>query len=175
MDLHVPISRSQEYAVEDKINPTLRTLYEVWSEAGEYRFAPSVRELDLMRLPSVLTRLLIAVHDDGAFRFKYWGRYYTELFGEDFTGRTPYDISPVWAGMLMDHQFRRVFETRVPIVFDTGYDALEEPILELRLPLSDDGDNVTGIIALIDPGSSTDRLSGIFANKPMTSSFGFQS
>lgn len=51
-------------------------------------------------------------------------------------------------GIFLFHQYMRVVETKKPLLFDTRYEYIEQANYLLRLPLSNDGEQLTSILGL---------------------------
>ena len=59
-------------------------------------------------------------------------------------------MTPAWIRSFLQHQYARVIETRLPKLYTTQYDNIDDPVYSLRLPLSEDGETVTGFLSLAE-------------------------
>ncbi len=105
-----------------------------------------------MALPGPLVPYVLVcdVVDGGDFVYRYWGRGHTEYHEVDYSYKPMSSISPDWARDFLLGQYRRVVETKKPLVFETHYDGMDRPLYSSRLPLSDDGENVTGVFGVAE-------------------------
>lgn len=148
--MFVPIESSLEQAPTDADDPITRTLYEHWLERAGDRWAPAWAEIDIMELDASLLPYVTVVDltTDGDFIYRYWGRGHTSYHGTDYTRRRLSTVRPRWIREFLIHQYMRVVETRRPLLFDTKYEHIEGSNFSLRLPLSNDGENLTSILGL---------------------------
>lgn len=163
-----PVRSSIERAPEDVDNPAVAVVYAHWRERAGGRWAPAWRDMDIMALPSPLIPYVVVcdVADDGDFIYRYWGRGHTEYHGVDYSYKPLSSMSREWARKLLLDQYQRVLETRKPLVFETHYVGVEQPLYSTRLPLSDDGENVTGIFGVAERrGVSPDLAKWLVENK----------
>ena len=68
--------------------------------------------------------------------------------GVDYTRRSLSKVRPAWIWDFLFHQYMRVVETKKPLLFDTRYEHIEQANYLLRLPLSNDGEQLTSILGL---------------------------
>ncbi len=133
-----------------------RLLFDAWSAFSAGRIGPTRRELDPARFTPLLPRIAILdVCDGGRFRYRLAGTALRSAFGRDPTGAYLDDVTPAAA----PDNWRRA---HVLVVQDArprcGAAALlggeSGVLLWLRLPLSESGDKVTGILAYDHPVSA---------------------
>ncbi|MBO6519155.1 MAG: hypothetical protein JJ900_14075 [Rhodospirillales bacterium] len=166
-----PVRSSVERAPEDVDNPAVAVVYAHWREKAGDRWAPAWRDMDIMALPGPLIPYVVVcdVADGGEFIYRYWGRGHTEYHGVDFSYKPLSSMSREWVRKLLLDQYQHVLEARKPLVFETQYTGMERPLYSIRLPLSDDGENVTGIFGVAERrGVSEDLAKWLVENKEAT-------
>ena len=132
----------------------LDQVIEYWNRVRGDRFAPTWRDIDLLALPDFARQGMMVVDvlaEEVDFRIRYWGIGLVDGFGIDLTGRR---VTESEHGGVMN-SFMTLAENleaiRNPqrlihrIVLPSGIPRLF-PVV--RLPLSDDGDRITGIISV---------------------------
>ena len=130
-----------------------REALRVWESKRGDRLAPKWSEVELLDFPAELLRF-IAMTDvaDNPLRahFRFWGSGLTDIYGRDFTGRSPSEVPPKTLGMNNQGGCARILRERRPhcqareYVSHLGF--LGRAII-LRVPLSDDGVHVTHSLA----------------------------
>lgn len=140
----------------DDLSSALESVHAYWDSLRDGRIAPSWREFDLLKLPAGLlpTTMVVDIRtplEDSIFR--YWGSKLTEIHGMDMTSRHPYDLTPPAFGrqLLADH--RKVIEQKTPLAWHYSFLAAAGYMHShslIRLPLSDDNENVNHIIVVVD-------------------------
>ncbi len=119
-----------------------------WKTRSGDRFAPSWNEYTMMDFP--LTEIpCISLTDISItpFRstYRFWGTGLTQVFGGDYTGKTPADVPPKSLGMNVNGGCARLINDRAPhyevkeFLRDNG---IFGRAMVLRLPFSDDGETV---------------------------------
>jgi hypothetical protein len=133
-----------------------RLLYDAWSVLARGRIGPSRRELDPTCFTPLLPRIaLLDVCAEGRFRYRLAGTALRAAFGCDPTGAYLDEIAPAtapenWrrAHALVVQEGRPRCGAAAPLGGESGV------LLWLRLPLSESGDAVTGILAYDHPVSA---------------------
>lgn len=148
--MFAPIESSLEQAPTDIDDPVTRALYDHWLERANGRWAPAWSDIDIMVLDAKLLPYITVVDltPDGDFTYRYWGRGHTAYHGVDYTRRRLSKVRPAWIRDFLFHQYMRVVETKKPLLFDTRYEHIEQANYSLRLPLSNDGEQLTSILGL---------------------------
>lgn len=150
-DLHVEI---ELWPLED-LPRDLSAALEYWrSMTPAGRVGPRWMEFDLMRLPlAYLPTAVVVDHDatSGVFRYRYWGSHLTPVFGTDLTGKT-FDDAPGSFTEVSYRSYGVVVEQKQPCLVEfrvkvPGEEATFQTAL--RLPLSEDGEYVSGIVSLL--------------------------
>ena len=171
-DLTLPASPSPFKSAADLVNKHLVEAHRVWKELADRRFAPTRKEIAPARFKFTLsTMFLVDVVEGGVdFRLSLAGDTVIRFLGSEFkTGKLLTHVSP---SPFRDRSFRlflRCVETKAPVGLgpvrtlhaEHSYFDNEAVIL----PLSDDGQMVTGILGVIhlsaavsgDPPKTTQR------------------
>ncbi len=132
----------------------LRPVFDYWLGLRGDRLGPSWREFDLMALPAKVlptTQVVDWLPERGEFRFRYCGTGYTAIHGIDLTGKSPRDLPFKGLGDFIHAEYLGVVRDREPNMVSYGYrdgGVFVEIETCLRLPLSDDGHSVTGIVTV---------------------------
>ena len=139
--------------------PEIREFVEYWKARKGDAFAPSWSQFNLPWLnPKLIPYVIVAdaIYDSSGrelvdFVIRFWGTGQTELKGADKTGKRTRD-EPQYRGSAGWDEYRRVVKEKIPVASrDTVYrerhgkQANFEQV-QVRLPLSDDGVNVTKVI-----------------------------
>ena len=159
--MFAPVQSCIERDPDEVDNPAVAVIHAHWKERAAGRWAPAWRDIDLMVLPSPLLPYVLVcdVVEDNDFIYRYWGRGHTDYHGRDYTQKRMSEIKPRWVSDLLNHQYMRVVESRKPKAFETRYDGLPQAVFSVRLPLSDDGEALTGVLGLADRIGIADSLS----------------
>jgi len=120
-----------------------------WQAKRGERFAPGWADIALMDFPlHVIPVLVVTDINPQTFEmsYRFWGTKLTETHGHDYTGQSPKDLMPKLLGQGSTTAYRELLEKKVPQLeikeFYRGNE-LRGRQMVLRLPLSDDGRNVT--------------------------------
>lgn len=160
MEVKTPFQSSLERDLLKVENRAVRAIYDYWLGGAGERWAPAWRDLDLMALPGPLLPYVLVcdVRDDGELVYRYWGRGHTSYHGKDYSGMRVNEVSPDWVRDLLNHQYTRVIETKMPKLFETRYEGVADSVFSVRLPLSDDAEQVTGVLSLAERGGVEPEL-----------------
>lgn len=132
----------------------LTPLLDYWKKARGDAFAPRWADFDLMALPRDVRGGLVVVDYDPAledFRVRFWGVDLWDIFGIDITGAWVKDAEhfgvmtnflKYGSEMIKTKTMQKVLLKGVKATGESGF----YPVL--RLPISDDGKNVTKIVTL---------------------------
>ena len=132
----------------------LLAVLDYWNETRGPRIAPTVREFRLERLPSDIipcTAVVDFVGERPDFRYRFFGSYMVEIAGEELTGKSYYADNVKSFGFVNAEIFPLMIEERTPLYTRTRWvsvNGLKFTTSTLRLPLSDDGQAITGGVAL---------------------------
>jgi len=148
--------------------PRLKEVLDYWDRVRGSRFAPPWTEFELTKLPlSLVPSTLVADYDSDRddLKFRFWGTAMVSIFRMEITGRYIGDLEctdlfePLMAG------FREIRRTGKPLLtVNEVHPENKPPILSpvLRLPLSDDGKAVDGVVAVNDFGLKKRELMSFF-------------
>lgn len=142
-----------ERRLED-IPPLLSVVFDYWNNLRAGRPGPRWREFDLMALPlSVLptTQVVDWLPELEEFRYRFYGSGFTIIHGVDLTGKSSKDLPMKQLGNFIHNEFLSVVRGREPNLITYGFrnhGLFTEIETCLRLPLSDDGHSVTGIVTI---------------------------
>lgn len=141
----------------DDLPQGLREAVDYWRTLKGPRIGPTWREIDMLKLPLPLlpTTVVVDCFDDeqGAnFRYRFYGSGLRAIHNVELTGKTPDDVPVSMLSKSIKDEFIRVETSKAPLFSVYGADTAEgvSPFLNVvRLPLSDDGERVTNILAVI--------------------------
>ncbi|MGJ3260166.1 MAG: hypothetical protein ACFE0S_11250 [Rhodospirillales bacterium] len=166
--MFAPVESCVACEPQDVDNPAVAAVYEHWLERARGRWAPAWRDIEIMALPTPLLPYVIVcdVVEGGDLVYRYWGRGHTAYHNTDYTYKPLSVMSPDWVRELLRSQYGQVIEARKPLVFETRYFGVERPLYSTRLPLSNDGNDVTGIFGVAErSGVSEDLAKWVYANE----------
>jgi len=139
--------------------PPLVRLLKLWEERAGDRAMPARHDLDTLTLRDWLGYMhLVDVTDEGQYHYRIFGTSIGRLFGRDLQSRPIKDLpEPERSEAIQD--YGSVVSSRQPHFIERQrnvvdkIDILPRPRLvgKLCLPLSDDGANVSQILAAIYP------------------------
>lgn len=150
-----------EVPVADVTIPDAVAFVTYWESLRDGRLAPSWRQFDLLALGTdPVSRMMVVDVLNSPLRFKYrfWGTANIKVKGVEMTGRLVDDF-PGCRAKIAAEEYRRVFSEKRPMAF---FDRLVLPSsienrisakaafdqINLRLPLSDDGNQISHVISL---------------------------
>jgi len=153
---------SVHISMDEMVNSGCREIYDYWDAVRGARFAPTWRSFDLIRLPGNLIRYTHVVDISAEpfdVKFRFWGTGLTDVLYFDRTGQS---LLTTNMGYLDEHRreqvladYKAVIESQSPMPFlwdasATRVNARRLIVPSIRLPLSDDNENVTGVITHFD-------------------------
>lgn len=137
--------------------PLLDQFRQIWSAARANRFAPSWRDLDFHAFPPAMLPymyLIDVLREPCRFRYRFIGTKVCELEGQDYTNKFVHDLRPSTLAAAALSEFKKFAENPQPVFFMMVADEndTDQRLYRVyggaRLPLSDDGETLTQIIAL---------------------------
>jgi|GEM_PF-801392 hypothetical protein len=159
---------------ETSLTSLFADVYELWLSKKNDDRLPRISDFKLDELPTkILPWSIVAdvIIEDGtvSYKFRFWGTQRASLIGYDMTGRFLSDISSddMREGNLTEYEYVRTQKEPIlcptPIVTSTG-----RPIAmpSIRLPLSNDGENVTRVFSALDPDDVTSDHYAHFGTDP---------
>jgi len=130
----------------------LLACYKYWHDLTDGRMAPTWKEFHLYELPPILIPYIFVLdveNDSTEFSFRFWGSGHTYYYGSDYTGKKVGSIEQRWISRVLQEQYLEVVDQRKPLVFKNKHQGIEEPLLSLQMPLSEDGKTVTHIFSYL--------------------------
>lgn len=133
--------------------PEHKLVLDYWNEVRNGGVGPRRSDLDPERLKAVLPRITLIERDaaSGQFRFRLAGTSLYQLNNMEISRRPVDSLSPpAYVDMLTRH-YQAVFDAGMPNAYRMVFradDGLERWYATLRVPLSDDGRTVHGIMTL---------------------------
>lgn len=128
-------------------------LLDWWEKCRSGRVGPSRAEVDPAALKPVLAHLTLIEFDPetARFRFRLSGTYIHQLHNRDIAYTAVDEMEPpAYRNLLIKH-YREVIESGAPNAYEIRFISDEDIVrhyTSLRLPLSEDGEQATGIITL---------------------------
>ncbi len=144
------------YTSKEFSDPELSDFFDYWNTIKGARFAPSWKSFDMLQLaPKSIPRLIVVdvIYDPFDLKVRFWGTGHTERKGIDKTGLSVNSVPNSRRENTLD-EYRMVIEDKIPIgsldlvklsKFNGRTDFSQKC---LRLPLSDDGEQVHNVISL---------------------------
>lgn len=153
MNDYANLYRLHEVDFADNPFPDFDIVRAYWERQRGGAFAPAWRDFDLMELPLHLLPACMVVDippGGGPHRYRFFGSAIAASHGFELTGKTSDDIEPVRLRNHIVNQYRTIVEGRRPRLFASEIyvkQGVPKRDLLLRLPLSDDGEAVTGVVS----------------------------
>jgi hypothetical protein len=153
------VSSSQVLSTDnrDAMPSLLRDVLEYWETLCDGAFAPNWKQFNLYELPPKIIPWCIVVDvigdgiNNATFRYRFWGTERTQLVGFDLTGKTVEDMPrPDMIKALLE-DYREVCKSKIPLLLKKSVTFQTDDtvdFLSIRLPLSDDGQRVTHVLAV---------------------------
>lgn len=156
--------RFRPIEVADIADPTLQEAYQYWAKVRGDVWAPSWNEIDLMALPVSLVpnvTVVDVVYNPLDFVYRFFGTGAVRVHKGEYTGKSITELPPPEYAEILIQQNKLVQKTRKPCGF-----VVEAPIgirslvwfEVIRMPLSDNGEQVDGIMSCIRYGEATDKM-----------------
>lgn len=156
------------------MSPLFSEAYHLWQglpRAGAFAQSSEFHldALPAKLLPWCIVADVISEGDRNDFKFRFWGTQRASLIGYDLTGKC---ISDVQAEHMREgnmREYEKIIEIGAPIlcctpiVTSTGRSI---HLTSIRLPLSDDGNQVTRVFSALDPESVTSDHYAHFGTDP---------
>lgn len=138
--------------LSESAHTCLRELFEYWSERRGDRRMPARSDIDPADIPRLLPHLLLAdvENDVSDVRFRLVGTELVESFGGEFTGHHLSELDYGNEADAVAESYARAISTGEPQFKISHFwtrDYRHRRIQQLLLPLSDDGEHVSMILA----------------------------
>ncbi len=155
-----------ELELRDPFYPDLVDVLDYWQRRCGRRFAPSRADVDPLDLVRVLPRTMLAdvLSDPLRFRYRLSGTTISGIHGKELTGRAPLDLEPVEYGRMIDRHYLQCVTERRPLLHLIVLDLTHRTraYARLLLPLSDDGERVTMLMAVDSANQDARELRKFF-------------
>lgn len=164
--------RAGKVLASDRLSPDkiesalLLSVLSYWDDKRGEKFAPSLREFQLMDLPPPIIPYMTVIDflgPDLDFFYRFFGTRMVEIVGRELTGKSLMADGVLEYGVLNARAFPIMIEERNPLCTRTKWVSqkeLEFDTVTIRLPLSDNGNDVTGgVMALQFADRSAERES----------------
>jgi len=156
------------------------TPYAEWINWCDGRTMPPWSCVDMMSIPPQLlphTTVVDVIAQPLDFVYRFWGTGLVNLHSKEMTGLSVSELVPAEVAQVARQGFVKVTERAVPVLFVHKYSDGEGSLLTdfiIRLPISDDGKQVTKILSVIESVGQTqtklDTLLGYSCGSPVDSS-----
>jgi hypothetical protein len=139
----------------EKSPQEMQAIFAYWDGLRGDRFAPTLKEFDLLEIPSEILPNCIVVDyltDEDAFKFRFFGSEVAIRHGEEMTGRNPLDFKWSSFGEALEKEYRAFIKRMQPEHLVFGFEnknGSHELHKVLRLPLSEDGKSVSGFVVIL--------------------------
>ena len=169
-----------------KVNPDVALLptdiamvLRYWEKRRGDAFAPAWRDFDMSGFPAWVISLAVVVdilREPLDFVYRYWCPERTRLHGRDYTGASIFDVEPHEINDKVAAEYHALIEERAPLLFisrsqvdpdqaDGKENAAPIRFKTFRLPLSDDGENVTHAFAIEFDREGDDNRLGVYRHQ----------
>lgn len=142
-------------AIREILRGDLKYLFEYWNELRGSRFAPSFEKFDWAQVPHRLSPQIAVVEvrrNPFDFVYTHWGVGRVIMQGDDYTGKSVRDFKPESIAEKAIREYSEVVKLRCAVCVQT--EQLEADCSApfdyqfLRLPFSNDGDEVNQILGV---------------------------
>lgn len=138
-----------------EVSPGMRQLWDYWNRCRGDRFAPTRAEIVPADIKAILRSILLidVVGPPEHFVYRLTGTAADAVHGHALTGKSILAQKPEAFAALLLKDMQRLVEDRTPqrVAFDFDYGKGERRHYEvLRLPLSEDGENVDRLLCFAD-------------------------
>ncbi|MCZ4279447.1 PAS domain-containing protein [Kiloniella laminariae] len=151
------LEREERLDLKDIPDIRLKRVHDYWQDLCGKRKMPARSEIDPLSIWPALGRVnLIDVEAAGSssnnqkrqYRHRLFGSLMGVIEGKDFTGKTLQDLPYPQYRELLNRHYDEIVEQRLPsyYIIKGVLDNKRYSYDRLALPLSDDGENVTGIM-----------------------------
>lgn len=148
----------------EEMPENFQAVYTYWNALRADRFAPTWKEFEMIKIPSELlpsTLVKDIERNPLAFRYRYYGSHFVRLWEKEMTGKTTDELDSVVLAKAVRGVLETFIEQKKPTFSMLQFTALSGSrrlSLHLRLPISDDGTDVTNIVTVIHHFADKDRF-----------------
>lgn len=139
----------------DAMPEDIRVVYDYWDKLRGDRFAPAWPEIDMTQIPSHLlpSTLVKDVLDPPTnFRYRFYGSRFVTIWDKEMTGKTVADLDSEPFAQAIRDALIDITKTRKPVfsLLEVSSETKATQLqVQLRLPLSDGGENVGHILTVV--------------------------
>jgi len=160
-DRRIQFQRLPLAGIED--DPVFREVFDWWQRSRAGRAMPSRADVDPIELKQSLPRLiLIEVQDDPPdFRYRLAGTQSYDIHGVELTGRSVLDIRPAGQGRRLWNDLCDMLAHKEPqlvLLRFTNREGNARSYRVMRLPLSNQGEDVDHVLVMQDFGAEAPEL-----------------
>ncbi len=137
-------------------NVRLMEIYDIWQQDRAGSIGPNWGSSDLLKFsPNIIPWIVILDVDPSGEHliYRFWGTGRTSAMGKDMTGQSVDEIEPENVAKKIAAEYKQVIDTQIPVyIRSTALAEDDDPITfdTLKLPLSNNGDTLTGILAVVE-------------------------
>ncbi len=145
---------TEEIDLADIAEMDIHELWQIWHAAKGTRFAPARRDLPLDDMPPALLPRMAVIDFVGPpldFFYRFFGTAMVKASGIELTGKTYYADGITGYGFANAALLPKLIERRAPLAHRVTWNSkrgLTWRTTALRIPLSEDGEAVTGAITV---------------------------
>lgn len=139
----------------DDMPEAMQSVYAYWRDIKGNRIAPTWAEFDMMKIPPSLLRSTLVKDVEQyplAFRYRFYGTHFVRLWHREYTGKTTDEMESQILATAIRKSLEQYIEQKQPKFYLLGgkfAEKMKKFQIQLRLPLSDDGQTVTNIVTLV--------------------------
>jgi len=146
-------------------------IFDYWQSICGDQFAPAwgsdfrLDELDIKLLPEI--SVVDVVNGGETYKYRYWGTRHARVKGFEMTGKFIDDGPSELVKSFGYHQFGEILRERRPLTFVYRVEypgKIHSDHFTLRVPISDDGNNVTKIVSYQDLHTNRKDWEVLFMN-----------
>ncbi len=146
----------------------MQDLFAYWDGLRGKRKAPTLKEFDLLKIPSrILPNIIVFDYlaDEDNFKYRFFGTELAQRMGQDLTGLSPLDNKIPSLGQAILKEYRKYVKRGGPEYLTFGASnglGADELHKVLRLPLSDNDETVSGIVVIFIASKDDDEFREYF-------------
>lgn len=146
------ILNTEEIRRDDIAAFDIDAVYRYWDGLRDDRIAPPRRTFHLEDLPPQVVPRMAMVDFLGPpldYYYRFFGTKMTEIAGRELTGKTYYADKIKGYGFVNAQLFPILVERKQPLFHQTTWESVKGLLFTtttMRLPLSDDGEKITGAV-----------------------------
>ena len=149
----------------------IQTVNDYWEKKRTGRVAPSWKDLNLMDLPpKVIPRVMVAdvFSNPNDLRVRFWGTLLATAYNREITNKRLAEIKPQGCFFVFVDPVDEMRKTMVPHILALECETVNNSINDITIyqaPLSDNGEDMNGILTVMDFGNSLNAVKELHKNK----------